>query len=59
MLSCGAPLPAALRRKVVERVCPRLWDYYGATESPLSETNYRIRLFKRYASVDFAGLGIF
>lgn len=31
----------------------------SATESPLSETNYRIRLFKRYGSVDFTGLGIF
>jgi hypothetical protein len=31
----------------------------GATESPISETNYRIRLFKRYGSVNFSGLGIF
>jgi len=34
VLSCGAPLSPALRRRVIEQVSDRLWDYYGATESP-------------------------
>ncbi len=33
LLTCGSPLPLATKRRVIERVTPRLYDYYGSTES--------------------------
>ena len=33
LVTCGAPLQPALKERVLERVTPRLFDYYGSTES--------------------------
>ena len=33
LLTCGSPLPVATKKRVLEKVTPHLWDYYGSTES--------------------------
>ncbi len=33
VVTCGAPLPAGLRERVIEGLTDGLWDYYGSTES--------------------------
>lgn len=33
LLTCGAPLPLATKRKVIENITDQLYDYYGSTES--------------------------
>ncbi len=33
LVTCGSPLQRATRERVLERVTPRLFDYYGSTES--------------------------
>ena len=33
LVTCGSPLQPAIKEKVLERVTPRLFDYYGSTES--------------------------
>jgi acyl-CoA synthetase (AMP-forming)/AMP-acid ligase II len=33
LVTCGSPLPLATKQRVLERVTPELYDYYGSTES--------------------------
>lgn len=33
LVTCGSPLPIATKRRVLEKITPRLYDYYGSTES--------------------------
>lgn len=33
LVTCGSPLPLATKRRVIERITPELYDYYGSTES--------------------------
>ena len=33
LVTCGSPLPLATKRRVIEKVTPELYDYYGSTES--------------------------
>ena len=33
LVTCGSPLPLATKRRVIEKVTPQLFDYYGSTES--------------------------
>ena len=33
LVTCGSPLPVATKRRVIERITPQLYDYYGSTES--------------------------
>jgi acyl-CoA synthetase (AMP-forming)/AMP-acid ligase II len=33
LVTCGSPLPIATKRRVIEKITPQLYDYYGSTES--------------------------
>jgi len=33
LVTCGSPLPLATKRRVIEKLTPDLYDYYGSTES--------------------------
>ncbi|HJU24094.1 MAG TPA: AMP-binding protein [Casimicrobiaceae bacterium] len=33
LVTCGSPLPVATKRRVIEKITPQLYDYYGSTES--------------------------
>jgi long-chain acyl-CoA synthetase len=33
LLTCGSPLPLATKKRVLEKITPQLYDYYGSTES--------------------------
>lgn len=33
LVTCGSPLPLATKRRVIEKITPQLYDYYGSTES--------------------------
>jgi acyl-CoA synthetase (AMP-forming)/AMP-acid ligase II len=33
LVTCGSPLPLATKRRVIEKLTPELYDYYGSTES--------------------------
>jgi fatty-acyl-CoA synthase len=33
LVSCGSSMPPHTRRRVIAEITPRLWDYYGSTES--------------------------
>jgi acyl-CoA synthetase (AMP-forming)/AMP-acid ligase II len=33
VVTCGSPLPLMTKQRVIERISPQLYDYYGSTES--------------------------
>lgn len=33
VVTCGSPLPLVTKQRVIERISPQLYDYYGSTES--------------------------
>jgi acyl-CoA synthetase (AMP-forming)/AMP-acid ligase II len=50
LVTCGAPLPLATKKKVIEKLTDQLYDYYGSTESnSMSVLRPRDQLRKPYS----------